>query len=144
MRGDNLFKQIMLGVVLAAALLPVRAQAQWTVFDPASYKIQIKNQIDQLSRWMQTVNQYTAMYENAVGQLTNLKGILQTADELLAHDKRMRSFISYWGQAIRMSFQVKNQLANLVTGAARAVMNIEQRLRNGIFDPEADRRDFAE
>jgi chromosome segregation ATPase len=84
------------------------------------------------------------MYENAAGQLTNLKGILKTADELLAHDKRMRRFISYWGQAIRMSFRVKNQLVNLVTGAARAVMNIEQRLRNGIFDAEANQRDFAE
>jgi hypothetical protein len=144
MRGDNIFKEIALGVVLAAVLLPAPARAQWTVFDPASYKIQIKNQIDQLSRWMQTVDQYMTMYENAVGQLTNLKGILQTADELFAHDKRMRSFISYWGQAIRMSFRVKNQLVNLVTGAARAVMNIEQRLRNGIFDPEADKRDFAE
>jgi chromosome segregation ATPase len=84
------------------------------------------------------------MYENAVGQLTNLKGVLRTADELLAHDKRMRRFISYWGQAIRMTFRVKNQLVNLVTGAARAVMNIEQRLRNGVFDPEANKRDFAE
>jgi hypothetical protein len=144
MRGNGLFKQIILGVILAAVLLPTPAKAQWTVFDPASYKIQINKQIDDLSRWLQTVNQYMTMYENAVGQLTNLKGILRTADELLAHDKRMRKFISYWGQAIRMSFRVKNQLVNLVTGAARAVMNIEQRLRNGIFDPEADKRDFAE
>jgi|SRR5687767_977445 hypothetical protein len=74
------------------------------------------------------------MYENAVGQLTNLKGILKTADELFAHDKRMHGFISYWGQAVRMSFRVKNQLINLVTGAARAIMNIERRLQNGIFD----------
>lgn len=144
MRNDGFFKQVMLGVALAAILLPAPAEAQWTVFDPANYKIQIKNQIDELNRWMQTVNQYMAMYENAAGQLTNLKGILRTADELLAHDKRMRRFISYWGQAIRMSFRVKNQLVNLVTGAARAVMNIEQRLRNGIFDPEANKRDFAE
>ncbi|MGH9855666.1 MAG: hypothetical protein ACREBD_38010 [Blastocatellia bacterium] len=42
-----------------------------------------------------------------------------------------------------MTFRVKNQLVNLVTEAARVVMNIEQRLRNGIFDPEADKRDFA-
>ncbi|MGE0133118.1 MAG: hypothetical protein AB7U82_34000 [Blastocatellales bacterium] len=144
MRSNDFLKQIALGIVLAAILLPAPAQAQWTVFDPANYKIQIKNQIDQLNRWMQTVNQYMAMYENAAGQLTNLKGVLRTADELLAHDKRMRRFISYWGQAIRMSFRVKNQLVNLVTGAARAVMNIEQRLRNGIFDPEANKRDFAE
>jgi hypothetical protein len=144
MRGECLFKQITLGVVLASVLLPVPARAQWTVFDPANYKIQIKNQIEQLNRWAQTVNQYMTMYENAVGQLTRLQGILRTADELLAHDKRMRRFISYWGQAIRMSFRVKNQLVNLVTGAARAVMNIERRLRNGIFDPDADKRDFAE
>jgi len=144
MRGEGLFKQITLGVVLASVLLPVPARAQWTVFDPANYKIQIKNQIEQLNRWAQTVNQYMTMYENAVGQLTRLQGILRTADELLAHDKRMRRFISYWGQAIRMSFRVKNQLVNLVTGAARAVMNIERRLRNGIFDPDADKRDFAE
>jgi len=124
MRNDGFFKQVMLGVVLAAILLPAPAEAQWTVFDPANYKIQIKNQIDELNRWMQTVNQYMVMYENAAGQLTNLKGILRTADELLAHDRRMRRFISYWGQAIRMSFRVKNQLVNLVTGAARAVMNI--------------------
>lgn len=144
MRSKDFLKQIALGVALAAILLPAPAQAQWTVFDPANYKIQIKNQIDELNRWMQTVNQYMAMYENAAGQLTNLKGVLRTADELLAHDKRMRRFISFWGQAIRMSFRVKNQLVNLVTGAARAVMNIEQRLRNGIFDPEANKRDFAE
>lgn len=144
MRDNGLFKQITLGVVLAAVLLPSPARAQWTVFDPANYKIQIKNQIEQINRWVQTVNQYMAMYENAIGQLTRLQGILRTADELLAHDKRMRRFISYWGQAIRMSFRVKNQLVNLVTGAARAVMNIEQRLRNGIFDPEANKRDFAE
>src|SRR5262249_28477823 len=144
MRGNGLFKQITLGVVLAAVWLAGAGRAQWTVFDPANYKIQIKKQIDDLNRWMQTVNQYMTMYENAVGQLASLKGILQTADEMLAHDKRMRKFISYWGQAIRMSFRVKNQLVNLVTGAARAVMNIERRLRNGVFDLEADKRDFAE
>jgi hypothetical protein len=137
-------KPIIIGVLVAVLLMPVPVEAQWTVFDPANYSIQVKKQIEELNRWLQTINQYTAMYENAVGQLTNLKGILKTADELLAHDKRMRRFISYWGQAIRMSFRVKNQLVNLVTGAARAVMNIERRLQNGIFDPEADKRDFAE
>jgi conjugal transfer/entry exclusion protein len=143
MRSDFL-KQIVLGIVLAAVLIPAPTQAQWTVFDPSNYSIQIKRHIEDLSRWMETVNQYMRMYENAVGQLTHLQGMLRTADELPAHDKRMRKFISYWGQAIRLTFRVKNQLVNLVTGAARAIMNIEQRLRNGIFDPEANKRDFAE
>ena len=99
MRGNGLFKQITLGVILAAVLLPTPARAQWTVFDPANYKIQIKKQIDDLSRWLQTVNQYMTMYENAVGQLTNLKGILRTADEMLAHDKTRRGDLQGRGRA---------------------------------------------
>jgi hypothetical protein len=135
---------MVLGVLLGALLLPASARAQWTVFDPANYQIQIKRQVEELSRWLDTINQYTRIYENAVGQLTNLQGILRTADELMARDKRMRTFISYWGQVIRLSFRVKNQLVNLVTGNLRALANMERRLRNGIFDPEADRRDFEE
>ena len=135
MRSNSIIQQIILGVVLAAVLLPAPAQAQWTVFDPTNFSLQITNQIDSLNRWLETISQYTRMYENAVGQLTNLKGILRTVDDALAHERKMRHFISNWGQAIRMTFRLKNQLVNLVTGAARAVMNIEQRLRNGIFDP---------
>jgi hypothetical protein len=138
------FKPIIIGVLIAALLMPVPAQAQWTVFDPANYKIQFKRQIEELSRWLDMVNQYTRMYENAIGQLTHLQGILRTADELMARDKRMRTFISYWGQVIRLTFRVKNQLTNLITGNIRAIANMERRLRNGIFDPEADRRDFEE
>ncbi len=87
---------------------------------------------------------YQRMYENAVGQLTNLKGILRTADELLSQDKRLRSLMSNWGQVIRLSFRIKNHLTNLITGNLRAIANMAQRLRNGIFDPEADGRDFEE
>jgi hypothetical protein len=146
MRRDQngIVRQIALGVLLAAILLPVPVRAQWTVFDPANYGIQIKRQVEELSRWLDTINQYTRIYENAVGQLTNLQGILRTADELMAQDKRMRTFISYWGQVIRLTFRVKNQLTNLITGNLRAVANMEKRLREGIFDPDADRRDFEE
>lgn len=144
MLRTSLPRQFLLGIVLAAVLLPTTAPAQWTVFDPTAYALQIKKRIEEINRWVETVNQYTHMYENAVGQLTNLKGILQTVDEALANERRMRTLVSNWGQAVRLSFRLRSQLVNLVTGAARAVMNIEQRLRNGIFDPEADKRDFAE
>lgn len=144
MRRNSLPRQMLLGVILAAVLMPATTQAQWTVFDPTAYALQIKKRIEEINRWIETVNQYTRMYENAVGQLTNLKGILQTVDEALANERRMRTLVSNWGQAVRLSFRLKNQLVNLVTGSARAIMNIEQRLRNGIFDPEADKRDFAE
>lgn len=144
MRSKGFFKHVLLGVVLAAVLLPAPAQAQWTVFDPTAYALQVKKRVEELNRWLETVNQYTRMYENAVGQLTNLKGILRTADELFAQDKRMRTLISSWGQVIRLSFRIRNQLVNLVVGNLRALHNMEQRLRNGIFDPAADKRDFEE
>ncbi len=137
-------KPILIGVLIAALLAPVQVQAQWTVFDPANYSLQLKKQLEELNRWLATINQYTRIYENAIGQLTNLKGILRTADEMLAQDKRLRSLMSNWGQVIRLTFRIKNQLVNLVTGNIRAIANMERRLRNGIFDPEADKRDFEE
>lgn len=142
--SHNYFKPILLGVLLAAMLLPAPVQAQFTVFDPANYGLQIKKQIEEINRWLETVQQYTQMYENAVGQLTNLKGILKTVDQALAQERQMRRFISNWGQAIRLTFRLKNQLVNLVTGSARAIMNIAERLKNGIFDAEANKRDFEE
>jgi hypothetical protein len=137
-------KSFVLGFVLAALLLPAPAHAQWTVFDPANYTFQVSKKLEEFNRWLETVRQYTQMYENAVGQLTNLQGILRTVDDALANERQMRRFLSYWGQAVRLVFRVKNQLVNLVTGAARAVLNIAQRLKNGVFDPAADKRDFAE
>ena len=144
MNQQSIFRPVMIGVLIAVLLMPVPAQAQWTVFDPANYGHQLRKQVEELNRWLETINQYTRMYENAVGQLTNLKGILKTADELLAQDKRLRSLMSNWGQIIRLSYRIKNQLTNLITGNIRAIANMAQRLRNGIFDPEADRRDFEE
>jgi archaellum component FlaC len=137
-------RPIVLGVLLASLLWPAPVQAQWTVFDPTNYGLQLKNRVEELNRWLETVNQYTRMYENALGQLTNLKGILKTADEFLAQDKRMRMLLSHWGQVIRLSFRVKEQVTNLITGNLRALHNMATRLRNGIFDPAADRRDFEE
>jgi hypothetical protein len=140
----NYCKPILLGVLLATLLLPAPLQAQFTVFDPTNFGLQIKKQIEEINRWLATVQQYTQMYENALGQLTNLKGILKTVDEALAHERQMRRFISNWGQAIRLTFRLKNQLVNLVTGSARAIMNVAERLKNGIFDAEANKRDFEE
>jgi hypothetical protein len=144
MNQQSIFRPIIIGILIAVLLMPVPAQAQWTVFDPTNYGLQLRKQVQELNRWLETINQYTRMYENAVGQLTNLKGILKTADELLAQDNRLRSLMSNWGQIIRLSFRIKNQLTNLITGNIRAIANMAQRLRNGIFDPEADRRDFEE
>lgn len=144
MKSKETLKSFVLGFVLATILLPAPTYAQWTVFDPVNYSFQVTKKLEEINRWLETVQQYTRIYENAVGQLTNLQGILRTVDDALAQERQMRRFLSYWGQAVRLVFRVKNQLVNLVTGAARAVLNIAQRLKNGVFDPAADKRDFAE
>ncbi|MGH9838015.1 MAG: hypothetical protein ACREEM_04450 [Blastocatellia bacterium] len=58
MRNDSFFKHFLLGILLAAVLMPAPAKAQWTVFDPANYSIQIKKQIEELNRWLQAINQF--------------------------------------------------------------------------------------
>lgn len=70
----TILKAFILGFVLAALLLPAPAHAQWTVFDPANYTFQVTKKLEEFNRWLETVRQYTQMYENAVGQLTNLQG----------------------------------------------------------------------
>ena len=91
LRRMSILKPILIGVLIAALLMPAQVRAQWTVFDPANYGLQLKKQLEELNRWIATINQYTRIYENAVGQLTNLKGILRTADELISQDKRRSS-----------------------------------------------------
>ncbi|MCI0353223.1 MAG: hypothetical protein L0Z53_27715 [Acidobacteriales bacterium] len=40
-------KPILIGVLIAALLMPVQVQAQWTVFDPANYGLQLKKQLEE-------------------------------------------------------------------------------------------------
>ena len=75
MNSNTSLKAFVLGFVIAALLLPAPAHAQWTVFDPVNYSFQVTKKLEEINRWLETVQQYTQMYENAVGQLTNLKAI---------------------------------------------------------------------
>ena len=42
----SLMKKILLGILLGAILSPATTQAQFTVFDPAQYSLQIERQIE--------------------------------------------------------------------------------------------------
>jgi chromosome segregation ATPase len=48
------------------------------------------------------------------------------------------------GRTVRASFQLKDQLEAIVTTRLDMIKRIDDRLRNGIFDPEADLRDLDE
>lgn len=139
---------IVCGIVLAELFATApKAQAQFgfgIVHDPIAYSLQVEKRIEELNRWIETVSHYARIYENAVNQLSTLRGVLKNAEELLGFDKKMLSTISSIGKSIRTSFRIKNQIETLVVGRARALKEIDQRLRNGLFDPDADRRDLED
>ncbi|MCI0554514.1 MAG: hypothetical protein L0287_26495, partial [Anaerolineae bacterium] len=120
------------------------AYGQWTVYDPAQYTLQLEKKIEEANRWLKTISQYAQMYEKAVQQVTTLGGILKTTEDLVAKNKNMIATMSNIGQTVRGAYQLKNQLETIVAARVRALKTINDRLRNGIFDPDADLRDFEE
>ena len=138
MKKTSLLCQLTLGSLVGVLFMPPTvAYAQWTVYDPAQYTLQVVKKVEEADRWIQH-------YTNLVNQLTTLGGVLKAADDLVAKQKNAITTMSNIGQTIRDSFQLKDQLEAIVVSRMRAFKSIESRLRNGIFDPEADMRDFDE
>lgn len=144
MKRESLTRQMVIGIILGLFIAPSPAQAQWTVHDPAQYALQLKKKIEEANRWVETINQYSRMYEKAVQQVTTLAGILKTTEDLVAKQRNMIATMSSIGQTVRGVFFLKNQLEALVVTRLRTLKAINDRLRNGIFDPQADLRDFEE
>src|SRR5215813_15190202 len=138
MRGKSLLYRLAFGLLIGILIIPPQpVRAQWTVFDPAQYTLQVSKRIEEANQWIQH-------YTNLVNQLTTLGGVLKATDDLVAKQKNAITTMSNIGQTIRDSFQLKDQLEAIVVSRMRAFKSIESRLRNGIFDPEADMRDFDE
>src|ERR1041384_7060662 len=80
-------KYVLLGVLLGDLILaPSLAQAQWTVFDPAQYSLQIERQIEEANRWLERVKQYTEEINKLAEQLSTMKGVLGQAEKLGLHN----------------------------------------------------------
>lgn len=138
MRKKTVFYQLSIGLLIGALLMPPQpAQAQWTVYDPAQYTLQISKKIEEANRW---IEHHTKLVE----QLTTLKGVLEKTEDLVAKQRNAIDTMSNIGRTVRGAFQLKNQVEAIVTSRIRALKSIDDRLRNGIFDPEADMRDFEE
>lgn len=145
-------KQILMSLVLASILLGFDvkpAQAQWTVFDPSQYALQLAKKIEEATRWMKTINHYVSMYEKAVQQyqkmvetVTNLRGILDRVDEQITRHKQLITTYAQLGKLIRGTFELKRRIENTITSQIQSVVNISRRLRNGIFDMEQNKRDL--
>lgn len=145
-------KQILMSLLLFSILLGFEvkpAKAQWTVFDPSQYALQLSKKIEEATRWMETVNQYITMYENAVKQyqkmvesVTNLRGILDKVDEQITRHKQLITTYAQLGKLIRGTYELKRRIENTITSQIQSIVNISRRLRNGIFDMEQNKRDL--
>lgn len=152
MRRSLFIRQMTIGMLLGLLLMPAQpVQAQWTVYDPANHATQIQRMIQDAARWLQTIDKYrqdiehySQMFDKAVEQVTKLRNILGIVDEQLAKQKSLIRVTSDVGQIIRGSIRLKKQLEAMVTYRIRALRQIDDRLRRGIFNPEADMRDFEE
>jgi hypothetical protein len=137
MKRKSLLRQFALGLLIGVLLIPPQAQAQWAVYDPAQYTLQVSKKVEEANRWLQH-------YTNLVNQLTTLGGVLKAADDLVSKQKNAITTMSNIGRTVRASFQLKDQLEAIVTTRLNMIKRIDDRLRNGIFDPEADLRDLDE
>jgi P-type conjugative transfer protein TrbJ len=145
-------KQILMSLLLFSILLGFEvkpARAQWTVFDPSQYALQLSKKIEEAARWVETVNQYLAMYDNAVKQyekmiesVSNLRGILDKVDEQISRHKQLVTTYSQLGKLIRGIYELRRRVENTITSQIQSIVNISRRLRNGIFDMEQNKRDL--
>jgi chromosome segregation ATPase len=138
MRKKSLLHHLAIGLLVGVLMMPPSvAQAQWTVFDPSQYALQVAKKVEEANRWIKH-------YTNLVQQLTTLGGVLKAADDLVAKQKNAITTMSNIGRTVRASFQLKDQLEAIITTRLDMIKRIDDRLRNGIFDPEADLRDLDE
>jgi len=137
-------KCLLLGVLIGDVLLPSTAQAQFTVFDPAQYSLQIERQIEEANRWLERVRQYSEEINKLAEQLSTMKGVLGQAEKLVLHNNNLTRTMAQIGQTVRDVFALKRAIESMVVSRLSMIKSIKTRLVNGIFDPEADLRDFED
>lgn len=140
----KLLKCLLLGVLIGDLLAPSAAQAQFTVFDPAQYALQIERQIEEANRWLERVKQYSEEINKLAEQLATMKGILGQAEKLVLHNNNLTRTMAQIGQTVRDVFALKRAIESMVVSRLSMIRSIKTRLMSGIFDPDADLRDFED
>jgi chromosome segregation ATPase len=140
----NVIKRVLLGILVGTFLAPVTTQAQFTVFDPAQYSLQIERQIEEANRWLERVKHYTDEINKMVEQITTMKGVLTQAERLVLHNANLTRTMAQIGQTVRDVFALKRAMETMVISRLNMIKSIKTRLESGVFDPQADLRDFEE
>jgi DNA repair exonuclease SbcCD ATPase subunit len=138
------WKCLLLGVLIGDLLLPSTVYGQFTVFDPAQYSLQIERQIEEANRWLERVKQYSEEINKLAEQLSTMKGVLGQAEKLVLHNNNLTRTMAQIGQTVRDVFALKRAVESMVVSRLSMIKSIKTRLISGIFDPEADLRDFED
>src|SRR5947199_504676 len=136
----NTVKRILLGILLGAILTPATTQAQFTVFDPAQYSLQIERQIEEANRWLERVKHYTDEINKMVEQITTMKGVLTQAEKLVLHNANLTRTMAQIGQTVRDVFALKRAMDTMVISRLKLIKSIKMRQEAGIFDRQAGLR----
>ena len=140
----NVSKHVLLGVLIGIILTPSSVQAQWTVFDPAQYSLQIERQIEEANRWLERVKHYSDEINKLAEQLSTMKGVLGQAEKLVLHNDNLTRTMAQIGQTVRDVFALKRAIETMVISRLNMIKSMKTRLMSGIFDPETDLRDFED
>ena len=90
----SLLHHFALGLLIGVLIMPSPvAYAQWTVFDPSQYALQVSKKVEEANRWIKH-------YTNLVQQLTTLGGVLKPADDLVAKQKNAITTMSNIGRTV--------------------------------------------
>src|SRR5687767_13071775 len=126
MRQLSLIKQLLIGLLLGIIITPAQpAQAQWTVFDPTSYAAQIEEMAHEMDRCLETVQAYTAMYDNAVTQVVSLGGILTIVDQQLARNKHLFASVAQIAPTVLHTYLLKRQNEFIIEYRRRATKQLD-------------------
>src|SRR5256714_14478351 len=140
----TIFRNLMLGLLIGLVLTPSTGEAQFTVFDPAQYSLQIERQIEEANRWLERVRQYSEEINKLAEQLGTMKGVLGQAEKLVLHNANLTRTMAQIGQTVRDVFALKRAMETMVISRLNMIKSIKSRLESGIFDPQADLRDFED
>src|SRR5262245_13746916 len=140
MRMKYLFRRLTPGLLVGALIMsaqPAHAQFGGIVYDPKNHQTQIAKRIEEAQRYVKT-------FDNAVKLYTTLRGVLGKVEDLVAKENNAINAMANIGRTVRASLQLKDQVQAITTTRLTMLKSIDDRLRRGIFDPEADLRDFED
>jgi chromosome segregation ATPase len=140
MKEKSLFYRLTLGLLIGALIMPAQpAQAQFggVVFDPKNFAENVGKRLDDAKRFAQ-------VFDNAVKQYTTLRGVLGQAEDLVAKQRNAIQTMANIGRTVRASLKLKDQAQAIIKTRLTMLKSIDDRLRRGILDPEADLRDLED